>query len=467
MIFPCITYAQKKSFHPAATISADSAKKSIVELLDELGKKHPGFYRYTDKASFNHYIDSSLATIQGPQDQLSFYHKLKPLIARIRCMHTGLSLSENYRNYLDKTANMLPLDLFFIGERAYITGNYSGNPDLSLGTEVLSINGKTTAEIKKIMFENISSDGFNETLKYQMINNRFAGSYRSIVEVNHQFKVVLASGSGKKDLILNAVRNEAIPVPEVMDLKNKPRLDLTYNEDAAILRIHSFGETDIKEGRQNFKKFIRKAFEELQNKQIKNLVIDLRNNTGGTDVNAAYLCSYLMNKPYRYWDRIEVTEPFALSIKGSAKMVYGKPIKKDSVYLWQKSRLSSEFDFFEPQQPQANPYQGKVYVLINGTCLSSCADLAAVLQYNKRATFIGEETGGAYQGNNSGLIPDTKVSFDINVNVPLLKYINAVDQTKNYGHGTYPDLPYARTINDILEKKDPEMEIALKTIREK
>jgi C-terminal processing protease CtpA/Prc len=458
-ILPVLASAQKKTFDPSATITADSAKKSIVELLDELAKKHPGFYRYTTKAEFAHFIDSSLATITVPQDQLAFYRKLKPLIAHIRCVHTGLTLSEDYTKYLNSFANMLPFDLFFTGDKAFITTNYSGDASLVPGTEIWSINGKSVAEIKRLIFNDISSDGFNETLKYQLINNRFAQAYRSNIEVTTKFKVGLAG----KEVMLGAVKSEAIPVPTVMDMGNKPRLDLKYMGDAAVLTIHSFGETDIKSGGQNFKKFISKSFEELQTKGVKNLVIDLRNNTGGTDVNAALLCSYLMNKPYRYWDRIEVTEPFALSIKGSARLMYGKPVKKDSVYLWQKSHFTHEFDFTDPQQLQANAYNGRVYVLINGVCLSSCADIAAILQYNRRATFIGEETGGAYQGNNSGLIPDSKLTFGITVSVPLLKYINAVDQSKNYGHGSFPNIPYVRTLDDVLGKKDPEMEMALAT----
>jgi len=459
LIFPLLGSAQKKFFDPAATISADSARKSIVELCNELAKKHPGFYRYTTKNEFDHFIDSSLSTINGPQDELGFYRKLKPLIAHIRCVHTGLSLSDDYIKYINSFANMLPMDLFFVGDKAYTTANYSGNASLVPGTEILTINGKSMAEIKRVLFNIISSDGFNETLKYQLINNRFAQAYRSNIEVASQFKIGLAG----KEVLVNAVKSEAIPIPSAMDMGNKPRLDLYFKNELAILTIHSFGETDIKAGGQNYKKFITKTFEELKIKGIKSIIIDLRNNTGGTDVNAALLCSYLMDKPYRYWDRIEVTEPFALSIKGSAKLMYGKPVKKDSVYLWQKSHFTHEFDFTDPQQPQPNAYNGKVYVLINGTCLSSCADLAAVLQYNQRATFIGEETGGAYQGNNSGLIPDSKLTFGIVVNVPLLKYINAVDQTKNYGHGTYPEVPYTRTVGDIMGLKDPEMALAVQS----
>ncbi|MES2276224.1 MAG: hypothetical protein V4592_09385 [Bacteroidota bacterium] len=188
LLIPSESSAQKKSFDPAEKISADSAKKSIVELLNELAKKHPGFYRYTTKAEFDDFVDSSLAAMTGPQDQLNFYRSLKPLIAHIRCVHTGLSLSEDYVKHLNNEANMLPLNLFFTKDKAYVTNDYSGNGHLMPGTEILSINGKAIQEIKKIIFKDISSDGFNETLKYQLLNNRFAQAYRSNIEVTDQLK---------------------------------------------------------------------------------------------------------------------------------------------------------------------------------------------------------------------------------------------------------------------------------------
>lgn len=66
--------------------------------------------------------------------------------------------------------------------------------------------------------------------------------------------------------------------------------------------------------------------------------------------------------------------------------------------------------------------------------MSSCADVAAILSYNKKAIFIGQETGGGYQGNNSGMIPDSKMQpFNFTLSVPLQKYFNYVDTSKNIG----------------------------------
>ncbi|MCJ8210648.1 S41 family peptidase [Mucilaginibacter sp. RS28] len=443
-----------KSFNPQQTITADSARHSIKELLDEMAKKHPGFYRYTPKAEFNHFIDSSLSAIQGPMDELTYFRTLKPLIAKIRCVHTGVSLPEQYINFLNEQPNMLPLDVYFTDEKAYLIKNYSNNSAVPVGAELLSINGHPITAIKTQLFEMISSDGFNETWKYQAINNRFAQVYRTNYKVSDSFKIRVATNQGEKEFDLPAVRNDQIPVPAAMDLGKHPRLSFNKKDSVAILTIRSFGETDIKAGGQQFKKFIAGVFKELKAQHTGKLVIDLRNNTGGSDPNAALLCRYLIDRPFRYWDRIEVTEPFALSIKGSAKLVYGKPLKADSGYLWRKSKFTREFDFYEPQQPEDDVYRGKLVVLINGACLSSCADVAAVLQYNKRATMVGEETGGDYGGNNSGLIPEAQVAFGIKVSIPLLKYINAVDQNKNFGHGTTPDIIVEPSLSDILTGRD-------------
>ncbi|MEZ4888226.1 MAG: hypothetical protein R3E32_26085 [Chitinophagales bacterium] len=67
---------------------------------------------------------------------------------------------------------------------------------------------------------------------------------------------------------------------------------------------------------------------------------------------------------------------------------------------------------------------------------------------------MGEETGGGYQGNTSGLIPEEELSSGIVVAISLLKYVNVVDQKAHFGHGTIPAYPIVPSINIILNKKD-------------
>jgi C-terminal processing protease CtpA/Prc len=240
------------------------------------------------------------------------------------------------------------------------------------------------------------------------------------------------------------------------------------NNEFATLTIHSFSKTDIKKTDQNFRNFIDHAFLELTSKNIKTLIVDLRDNTGGSDPFAAYFTSYFFDKPFRYWDRIEVTGAIAKEIKGPAiRLFYNKPVQKDSSWLWQKAKHVDDFDFYEVQEPVKNNFKGRTYILINGFCMSSCADVAAVLSYNKKAIFIGQETGGGYQGNNSGMIPSTRMDpFDFTLTVPLQKYYNYVDTSKNIGRGTMPDYPINRTVEDVLKGEDIEMAFAIDLIKQ-
>jgi len=107
------------------------------------------------------------------------------------------------------------------------------------------------------------------------------------------------------------------------------QLEFRIENNIGFLTIHSFAQTDIKRAGQNFEDFIRQTFGEIKMNGIQDLILDLRDNTGGSDQHAAFFTSYFFDKPFRYWDRIEVTEAIAKEMKGIALMLYyRKPIQK-------------------------------------------------------------------------------------------------------------------------------------------
>ena len=208
-------------------------------------------------------------------------------------------------------------------------------------------------------------------------------------------------------------------------------------------------------------------FTELRQNKIKSLVVDLRDNTGGTDPYAVYLTSYLFDSTFQFGDRTEVTEAIAKEIKGTYRLFYKKPIKQDSIWLWQDGKVK-DLNSFTKVKAAKNNFKGNTYVLINSFCMSSCADVTAVLSQNKRATFIGEETGGGYQGNNSGMLPNTTVKpFDFVLTVPLQEYYLAVDPKVNFGRGTMPDYPVYPSTDDIIKGNDTQLDFTISLIKRK
>ncbi|MEJ0082534.1 MAG: S41 family peptidase [Puia sp.] len=368
---------------------------------------------------------------------------------------------------MNEKPNLFPCKLFFADHKAYLVKNYSTVKDMSPGNEIVSINGQGMDKIIDQLFALIPSDGYNVTMKYRALNLQFPLWYRTI-DLTEDFSIIVTQnnmenkyqlkGQKYKDMSQDGFLTEPVWTKQ---------LEFKIEKDFAVLTIHSFAKTIIKKTDQNFKNFIDEAFLELSSKNIKNLIVDLRDNTGGSDPFAVYFTSYFFDRPFRFWDRIEVTEAIAKEIKGPAiRLFYYKPVQKDSSWLWQKGKHVDDFDFYEVQQPAKNNFKGKTYILINGFCMSSCADVSAILSYNKKALFIGQETGGCYQGNNSGMIPETKLEpFGFTLTVPLQKFYNYVDTSKNVGRGTMPDYPINTTVEDNLKRDDMEMAFAMALIR--
>jgi hypothetical protein len=452
----------RNSRFPSLKFPADTVKQSIEDISKELSLKHPGFYRYTSKEEFKKYIDSVKSTIKDSLSEMESYLKIKPVISKIHCLHTELALPKEFKDYLNEQPNLIPLQVWFAGNRAWVIKNYSGDHSIVAGDEILAINGKPIESIINQLLPLIPSDGYNLTMKYRALYLQFPSWYR-ILNLSENYLVEFSHGNSKSNIHLVGVKYKDLARDGFLKEPVFPKeLEFKIMNGTGYLTIHSFGKTMVEKGKQKFKPFIDETFAYLNTNHIQNLVVDLRDNTGGSDPYAAYFTSYFFDKPFRYWDHIEVTEAIAKQIKGIAiKAFYRVPIRKDSVWIWLKGKHTDEFDFYEEQQPAKNNFSGMTYVLINGFCMSSCADVVAVLSYHKKATFIGEETGGAYQGNNSGMIPDMKITpFDFTLSVPLQAYFNFVDYSKNRTSGTKPDYPVNPTIEDLIIGKDQSLEKA-------
>ncbi|MBL0913409.1 MAG: hypothetical protein IBJ09_13655 [Bacteroidia bacterium] len=456
-------YAQT-SFDPQRTWPVDSLRHWLYDLMDEAALKHPGFYRYTTPERFRVRLDSAAASINRPLNGLGYYRLLKPLLAQIGCLHTGIALPAEYTEKLAALPGLLPLELF-IGEdrHVYVLRDLSAVPQLTPGAEILSINGRPVPDVLRILMNAIPSDGYNQTLKLRMLNHRFPQWYQSMIGADTLYVLGVMQDGEQKTVELSGLAATAMPP---LPFAGEKPLQFEIQEGIGILRIRSFARTPVRAAGQRFRPFIRKTFRSLRREGIRDLLLDLRYNTGGTDAHAAFLASYFFDSTFRYWDRIEVTPAIAAEIKGAARLFYRKPVLSEGRYLWQKTPFTKEFDFYEPQKPARNAYAGRCWLLTNGLCMSSCSDLTAVLRYNGKVSVIGEESGGAYQGNNSGMMPETVVPPGLILTIPLQKYTTAVDTTLHRGRGTAPDHPLQGSLQDRLSGRDTEMEQALRIIRE-
>lgn len=439
---------------------------AVIRLIDTLSGKldesHPGYYRYRSKSRVQQYTDSLKATITADSlTTLEIYRKVKPFVSAIGCLHTGLQLPPAYVSQLNSQPNLLPLQLLFDDRQATVTTNYSADSSLLPGAVITAINGKSIRDLLAVLLPAIPADGYNLTMKYKTLYHQFPSWYRSMIGPAGTFTLTLSDG---RTVIIPAARFEELARPGFLE-EPSPRetLSFTLKGKTAILTIRSFAASDVKRTGQHFRKYIDRVFLQLQQQGIRQLIVDLRGNTGGTDGNAVYFTRHFFGQPFRYWDRIEVTPTIAGQIKGFTRLFYRKPALREGTYRWKKSPVTREFDYYTLQQPARSVYNGKTYILTDGFCMSSCADVAAILSFHRKAVFIGEETGGGYQGNTSGMMPVVELPpVSLLLTVPLQQYYNAVDTTLHRGHGTPPDYAVPLTANAVINGIDQPIELALR-----
>src|SRR5262249_41069579 len=121
----------------------------------------------------------------------------------------------------------------------------------------------------------------------------------------------------------------------------------------------------------HLKKFFRQSFEELSDKHVQNLVIDVRTNGGGDATNSTLLTQYLIDKKFKVADSL-------YAIRRHSK--YDKYIQNSFLYRILMGVVSSKrpdgkyhFGYFERHvfSPfKKHHFNGSVYILTGGNSFS-------------------------------------------------------------------------------------------------
>src|SRR5262249_49789992 len=248
---------------------------------------------------------------------------------------------------------------------------------------------------------------------------------------------------------------EGIEASKLREQRPKESATLTFFDDSTIadLKINRFGG---KADNKNLDAYIPGAFSQIDKKKSPAPILDLRDNGGGADELGKLLLSFLIDEPFKYYDD--------LVLNGLEFGFQKYSARKDALPAGMMERQSNgkyrmiKHPNWGIQQPSKPTFSGKVFILINGKSFSTTSEFLSHAHARKRATFIGEESGGGYYGNTSGpscflTLPNTKLQ----AYVPLMTYYMAVQGYKAASHGVVPDYPVKYTIEELLDGKDKEL----------
>jgi len=410
----------------------DELKADLRFLRKKLTSIHPGLYRYTTKPAFDIFFDSLYNSVDKPMDEQAFLSLITLLHPKIGDGHTMFLPSNATTEYNNSKGRFFPFSLTYTGGRLYVAENCSSDTGIEKGEEIVNINGEGTAAVMSQLLARQIRDGYNQTYPIWILNHYFAAYYSFVYGRPSQFSLELKSKNGElrkkqvaaltKDSI-KLFRQTRYPAIEYPGISVEEIKDGT----TAILTIKSF-DPDLLESvyKQDYKRTLDSIFTMINCNRATNLILDLRDNQGGDFEPGRYLLSYLLMSPARY-------------------LLNGK-----------ESRLI---------QPRINHFTGRLFVLINGGSFSNTAIVSTCLEKDKRAVFIGEETGGnkyIISGNPTVIsLPKTRIRGFISTTT------FGIIAGGGDGHGVLPTYPVLPTIADLSTKKDLPKALALKLISER
>lgn len=452
----------------SSTLQPAQLQQGFDVLRRALEEAHGGLYRYTPKADLDKTFGAFSAGLDRPMTALEFGAALSEALAAIRDGHTRLEYDDATVKALS-SARLLPLRVAHEGGRLVVLANDSAaDRSIRPGMELLSVNGRAAAAIIGAIAPKMPADGLIETGKAWRLARGFAQNYWLYVEQTPTFTVTAKEASGRTvsatlEGVTSADRAKAEnPVNAELGANlvrlegSRDNVSLSFpNGDAVgLLRIRAFdGDT--------FRAALEKAFVSLRDRKTRGLVLDLRGNGGGVDMYGATLVSHFMTTPFRYFDRIRVTTV-------APSFATWRPDSFDS--LKRGTRPAPDGGFLigpqlhpgvAEQKPAAVSFPGKVVVLIDGGSFSTTADVAAQLRSRTQATFVGEETAGAAEGNTSGLNAQvTLPNSGLRLKIQMYGYWNAWGTSGGAGasgprpgRGTIPDVTLMRTVANLIARR--------------
>jgi len=277
----------------------EELQEDFRQLRKTLQDSHCCLYEYTSKERMDELFDRQYTLIDRDMKPHEFYKILTPITSAIGCMHSAVWMPDEYWDIGPE--NLFPLQVRLIEEYLVVTGHYGDSIQVPSGSVILKINDRPIDEIISEMLANISADAMNPQFRRAQIEQRFPLLYARRFGFPEEFEIEYAL-PGRKTRVTGFLESANIESVRSVVFANfrQPPLEFTLLEDrsTAVLPIRTFSYYDRVD---YFTDFLDSCFAVLREKEIGNLILDLRENDGGDPFCAAPLFSYLEREAVPYF----------------------------------------------------------------------------------------------------------------------------------------------------------------------
>lgn len=380
----------------------DDCIRDLCHLETVLKEAHPCLYCFTDSLTFHQTFAQAVAELENKGDDMvtenDFLTIVRRLVALVQDGHLFAESNESLVNYVSEKGKFFPLSLAVEGQKAYIREDYSASMDsAALGSQLLSVNGVRTEEIIAKMLPLLSADANLEKAKWRQLENVFTFDilYWALYEPTDVYEILYQDAAGKtQQITIEAVSGSTINVANAADEITR-QLILDEANSLAYLDINTFYNADNQRDNVRYEKFLSDSFKQINQKHIKNLVIDLRDNPGGLVHNAYRLFSYI--SPVNVESKVMVKSSQFLKDQKKQSFIefLMKKLSRQS-YAARINRalpgtlveVTSKQHFIKNSNRK---FTGNVYILANGATFSAASMLVKLCKDQHIGIITGEE----------------------------------------------------------------------------
>lgn len=425
-----IKHPEIKTLTPAEKFTKIYSAEAYKADLDQLGKSllkiHPNALKFISQKDFNNNVEKAKSEITDKTTFGEFSYICNTIIASVHCSHTGMGGFYPEHEMLP-ISHLFPLQTRWIDNRLYVIDPLNNSNQVKTKDEILSINGVAAATIINDIYQHIPVQGYVKTTKNHVFNKFSSSMIPYALGLPETYSITVKGH--KNPIVLHKAEKLLSPYWDYLQYC-QDQLCIEYMDDkkTALMTIESFNYYSWN-NLQVFVDFVDQNFKEMEEKGIKNLIIDVRFNGGGSQSAAIHLLKYLVDKPFTYYSNAD--------------------------YPGKVGKIEGE----ELIHPVANGYKGKVLFLIDGIGNSTTGHFMSLVKIMKLGTIIGEELGSnqfCSAGSTSCRLKNTKLSYYVANNTHISTATSLPDEK-----GILPDHYVHQSIDDVINRKDVVKEFAL------
>ena len=404
VLFLCSTaFGQKLS--PAQQIS------DFDDLCSKLESVHPDLYLYQSKKEYEHNKMKIKASMTDSIKISDFYFKIAPFIANIKDGHSMMlpPITSDFVSYVKKDGKTMPLRIKAVENVFVVDYPIVMNSGFNEGDTIFSINGVDSKDILKKAYDLWGSEKDNG-IKEAAVNTYLSLLFWHMYRWDDSYVFMVKHGNTIEKKHLEGVpQSMAMKVRRERLSKNKPesfscKFSSDYTQATLIIR-NVYNEKALKE-------FCDSVFKEINYRKIPEIIIDMRNNTGGSSQCVERLISYFPHPEYVLYSKsqIKVSTYSKAYNKERHPEIYSQicNIPDGELFVVKESLI-------EDNRKEANLYRGKIIVLVNNKTYSGASSFAHVMNKLGIASVEGE-TGcpTVYFGNFLPFtLPNSKIDYYI------------------------------------------------------